>query len=155
MKRAALPAVLTALCAVLSADLSLAQGTYYRWLDDRGNTVHSDRPPPAGTEYETISTTPSFSYTAEDEAQPDPAPAAENQQMAENAGEPRSSVPKLEEKIVKNPESCQRAQENMAALSTRARIRMRNADGEYYFLSEDDKALQIQRAQDTIDVHCE
>ena len=35
---------------------SLAGETYYRWFDDRGNPVHSDRPPEGGTDYEVIST---------------------------------------------------------------------------------------------------
>ncbi len=32
-----------------------AADVYYRWLDDRGNPVHSDRPPPTGTPYEVVS----------------------------------------------------------------------------------------------------
>jgi len=30
--------------------------TFYRWTDERGHTVHSDRPPPKGVKYEVIST---------------------------------------------------------------------------------------------------
>ena len=36
-----------------------ADNTYYRWQDERGNAVHSDRPPPPGIDYEVVSTSSS------------------------------------------------------------------------------------------------
>ena len=48
-------AVTTALF-VLLASYATAEETVYRWSNERGNPVISDRPPPAGIAYEVIST---------------------------------------------------------------------------------------------------
>ena len=41
--------------ALVSAPV-LAGEVYYKWLDERGNPVHSDRPPAKGIKYEVVST---------------------------------------------------------------------------------------------------
>ena len=48
---------------------AVAATNYYRWIDERGNTIHSDRPPPAGVDYEVVRTGASFkdSGTAADD----------------------------------------------------------------------------------------
>ena len=45
-------------CCSLRGSLrpSVADKGYYKWTDARGNPQHSDRPPPAGVEYEFVST---------------------------------------------------------------------------------------------------
>ncbi len=47
----------TAVISLLAlAHNASAQNVYYRWMDDRGNPVHSDRPPPQGVDYEVVKT---------------------------------------------------------------------------------------------------
>jgi hypothetical protein len=55
----------------------------------------------------------------------------------------------------KNPEYCQRARENLNDLSTSARIRVRNAEGEFRFLNEEEKAARKQEAEEAIAAYCE
>ena len=65
-------AVATAVVLIsLSGLAGAAGGTYYRWVDASGTEVNSDRPPPAGIEYETVSTNTNL---LQQEAQPE-APA--------------------------------------------------------------------------------
>ena len=44
------------LLLVLGTVNSSAQTNHYRWVNAQGETVFSDRPPPAGIDYEVVST---------------------------------------------------------------------------------------------------
>jgi hypothetical protein len=133
----------------LCGSLANAGQVVYRWMDSQGNPVNSDRPPPVGTEYEVISTNSSMvrAVDADEGAVPlkvKPSP--------DNQFEPvDTATPKIE----RNPEYCQRAQENLAALDSKVRIQMRNEQGEVHFLTEEERNVQRQKALDTIKVHCE
>lgn len=121
----------------------------YRWVDDRGNPVNSDRPPPKGVDYQVISTNSSMvrPVDAEEGAVPlqvKPSPS--------NDFDPVDASPP---KIEKNPEYCQRARENLETLDLNVRIQMRNEEGEVYFLTEDERAIQRKKALDSIEVNCE
>jgi hypothetical protein len=58
-------------------------------------------------------------------------------------------------KIVKNPEVCAQARENLATLEVAPRVRLRGADGEYRYLTDEERQEQEKRARDTIAVHCD
>jgi hypothetical protein len=123
--------------------------TYYRWKDDRGNPVHSDRPPPKGTAYEVVSTQSSLVRPVEPEKGAVPKKV---QPTVSNDFEPVETKKAM---IEKNPEYCSRAKQNLATLDSSARIRLRNDQGEYRYIDEEEKANQRQQALDTITVHCD
>ena len=152
MKRAIRTCVLTAAAVLLIiSSLSASAGKdYYRWIDERGNPVHSDRPPPKGIDYEVVSTGSSLTrqVSAEEGAVP-----AETKPRVGNEFE-RVDTDQMQV-VEKNPEYCKRAQDNLATLNTAARIRVRNDQGEFRYLDEKEKEMQRQRARDSIAVHCE
>ena len=133
----------------LSGFPALAGGKYYRWVDETGTTVNSDRPPPAGVKYETISGTSSFMYpeAAEREAPaPDEKPVAtQNPEVAKSQTRPM---------LEKNPEYCAQAKKNLEALDTKARIRVPDGNGSYRYIDEDEKAEQRATAEAIIAQHC-
>ncbi len=57
--------------------------------------------------------------------------------------------------IEKNPEYCQRARDNLNTLSKNGRIRLRNDQGEYRYIDEEEKEMQRQNAADAIDAYCD
>jgi hypothetical protein len=141
--------VLAIAVPIFSASFANAGQTVYRWTDDRGNPVNSDRPPPKGVDYEVISTSSSMvrPVDAEEGAVPlEVKPSPDNEFEAVD-----SSPPKIE----KNPEYCKRAQENLETLDLKVRIQMRNEQGEVYFLTEEERDVQRQKALDSIKVNCE
>lgn len=142
--------VATATLAALVFTTSAAGETFYRWNDERGNPVHSDRPPPAGTEYEVINNGSRLVRKVE----------------ANEGAVPATTVPKVGNEftpeaeqtaqlIQKNPEYCARAKENLETLRTNARVRIRNDEGEFYYLNDEEKEAQREKARDLIAVHCE
>lgn len=132
--------------------------TYYRWKDERGRLVVSDRPPEDGAvDYEVISL---GSTTLVRRAQPRQAALAPEPEVAPAPGaDPQGGdTPQetMEVVVPKNPEICAQAQTNLKTLNTSARIRIRDREtGEPRFISEEEREVQRQKARDTIRVHCD
>jgi hypothetical protein len=124
--------------------------TYYRWQDAKGNPVHSDRPPPAGIDYEVINTGSKLvrKVEAEQGAVPATTRSTPSNEFSTQPSEPETTVEK-------NPEYCSRAQANLQTLNTNARVRIRDNNGEYVYLSQEEKDIQRKKAQDLIAVHCD
>ncbi|MEE4145035.1 MAG: DUF4124 domain-containing protein [Halieaceae bacterium] len=134
----------------LSGFPAQAGGKYYRWVDDTGTTVNSDRPPPAGVKYEAISGTPSFMY-AEEEAESAPVP----EDQPAPAAKPEVAKSQTRPMLEKNPEYCEQATKNLEVLNTKARIRVPDGNGNYRYIGEDEKAEQRTTAEAIIAQHCE
>ena len=151
MKRATKTYVFAGAALILSLTsvTAIAGKNHYRWIDDRGNPVHSDRPPPKGIDYEVIST--GSSMVREVDAEEGAVPA----QINPSAGNEFEQVETAKSRIEKNPEYCQRARENLATLNSAARIRLRDNQGELRYISEEEKEEQRQEAREMIAVHCE
>lgn len=132
--------------------------TYYRWKDERGRLVVSDRPPEDGAvDYEVISL---GSTTLVRRAQPEQGALAPEPAVAPAPGaDPQGGdTPQetMEVVVPKNPEICAQAQTNLETLNTSARIRIRDREtGEPRFISEEEREVQRQKARDTIRVHCD
>jgi len=141
-------AAATAFVLALGSATAGADSTYYRWLDARGNPVNSDRPPPAGTPYDVVSTKSNLkrAVSAGEGAVP-----ATVEPSVSNQFDPVKTVA---EPVKKSAEQCKRAQENLETLNSKVRIQIRNDQGELRPLSEEEKEDQRKQAMDTIKVHC-
>ena len=127
-----------------------ANDTHYRWVDKHGNPVHSDRTPPEGTDYEVITSGTSLVRkvnSAEGAVPAETSPSVDNDFNPVDTAKPK--VPE------KNAEYCKRAQDNLATLDSRARIRMKNDQGETYILTEEDKEEKRVEARSVIASACE
>jgi hypothetical protein len=116
---------------------SPADANYYRWVDDSGAAVHSDRPPPEGIEYEMISTSSNLIRTVSLEDDVVPVNSEESSQSA------------------KNPELCKRATTNLESLTNSDKVKVRNDEGEVRFLSPEEIIVQRQTAKAQLSVYCE
>lgn len=136
---------LLAVVAVAYAAATMAQANdeLYRWIDERGQVVISDRPPQAGTPHETLSVKSGRSLNTPAARAPAEASAAPNTPAAPGGDD-----------LVANPETCRIARENLNALETAGRIQKIGDDGEPYFLTEEEKAIEKDRARSLIRVHC-
>ena len=123
--------------------------TYYRWTDERGNPVHSDRPPPKGIDYEVVATDSKLRRPV------DAATGAVPRTVVPTVGndfdppEPMTLTP------VKNPEYCARARENLRVIDVAPRIRTRDDQGEMKILTPEDRNAERQKALAAIEAYCE
>lgn len=127
----------------LAATVTHAADKLYRWTDERGQIVISDRPPEAGTPHETLSVKSGRSLST-------PATAAPAEDTTATGTAPTSQA----DDITANPETCRIARENLNALETAGRIKKIGDDGEPYFLTDEEKEIEKDRARSLIRVHC-
>jgi hypothetical protein len=135
----------------LSGYPAQAGGKYYRWVDETGTTVNSDRPPPAGVDYETIVTNTNLSVHEnkhKKQATLNSQSGQDNKSVSET-----DNITRME--IIKNPDACAAARKNLETLRTNARIRKPDGEGSYRYLNEEEKAEERARAEATISQNCE
>jgi hypothetical protein len=119
--------------------------TLYRWKDGSGVVQLSDRPPPQGTPFETLNVPRSTMPSAVP-----PAPAPSTSTPERERAEPTTSQTEPE----KDPEQCRLARENLFWLENRARVRVRDEEGELVFLTPDEAEEQRRLAEQAVARHC-
>ncbi len=148
--------LIAALAVLLALPATAASSTYYRWKDDQGNLVMSDRPPAdSSIEFETVGPDGSLRR----------APAADGGGTASSRGAGGSATPAREAGEAEaaapssspppDPELCAKARANLRTLESAARIRMQGDDGEMRFLDDEEREAQRQEALRAIEAHCE
>ncbi|MBV1916334.1 MAG: DUF4124 domain-containing protein [Pseudomonadales bacterium] len=150
---------LCAICLTLCMLPSVAQSeqeVYYQWLGADGKLNISDHRPANGIRYQTIKkrVERSSEYSSAEEA--------DNLQKMVNQAEADEQNAELEkkEKMAKSANekarqnNCKNATEEFRVISESARVREVSADGEYRYLSDEEKAARGVRAQDNIDKYC-
>ncbi|MEH6610802.1 MAG: DUF4124 domain-containing protein [Halioglobus sp.] len=140
--------LLTVFCMVLMSSTATAENTYYRWNDDRGQPVHSDRPPPIGTDYEVVSTGSSLIRKVSGDEGAVPA------ETIPRVGNQFDQVDLEPEEVKKNPEYCERARKNLEALDNGTSIGLRNDKGELEPLSDEEIEAQKNKAREAIIKNC-
>ena len=138
------------LFAAVAASVPAVAEVHYRWLNERGTPVHSDRPPPKGVDYEVVSTDSGLKRVVSGEE------GAVPLEVKSRVGNEFESVDTEEDQRgQKNPELCQRARDNLDALENSDNLRMRNDEGEVRGLTPEDVETQSKLAQAQIGVYCE
>lgn len=122
--------------------------TLYRWNDENGNPVMSDRPPPVGTTYTTINSSRYGGGASQPLSTASQAPSNEQAMVTTNSIAP-SEVAK------KDPALCSQAKDSIFKLETFARIRTTDDDGTVRFLSDAERDDRLQRAQSIAAAYCE
>lgn len=136
--------------AITAGNSGFAGTTHYRWINDRGEPVYSDRPPPKGVDYEVISTSSKFkrAVTAEEGAVP-----LETESRVGNEFDQINTD--ANKRLKKKPELCQRARDNLEALSSAPQVKVRNDQGEVRLLSPEEMEIEKQTAEAQVGVYCE
>ena len=129
----------------------------YRWVDDNGNPVLSDRPPETGVPYTEVGVDTGFRRypkpVADEAAEPGaqaPAGSTSNSLAANATGGQSARV----EVVEAQPALCERAKDNIFKLETFPRMRVQDDDGEVRFMSDEERATQLATAYKVRDANC-
>ena len=146
MKIKLLPVSVSVIFTILA--LPVLGENYYRWIDDKGRPVYSQTPPPKGVDYTVESTTSKAVRKVSGQEGAVPA------ETAPTVGNEFVQASRAKQEASKNPDACRRAQDNIAAIDRGVQIKMRDQNGDLKVLSEEETAIQRQKALDTAAVHC-
>ncbi len=155
------PRLVIALVAALLAVSSLPAGAdkIYRWVDENG-VVNYTQQKPRDTESEAIVTNTGAPRTVSETA---PAPIAtsaatgeelspEQQKMLDGL---RAAEQARQDEIAQiKADNCQQSRDVLSRLTLKNRIRVKDANGEYAMMPEDERQRRISEAQKNIALYC-
>jgi hypothetical protein len=142
-----------AIAAVLLA--SGVEAATYKWVDETGQTVYSQSPPPSGS-----------ATRIERQAAPDPAEGErlreglrrEIEQSYDAAAEREqrdAQRQKAEAQRRTRAKNCEIARKNLAALGGLSRRQFNTPEGDYQTLTDDERQRRIREARDNIEKYCD
>lgn len=150
----------TGVCLLVSMS---AHAQVYEWRDASGQVMYSDRPPPGVDARVVRGTTQRLTPPAPAPAAAAPAPAAQKT-LADRALEFRQrreadAAAEAERKQLASQETekdaaCTQSRSHLTALESGARISRYNSKGEREFLSDQERATEIERTRKQLEQHC-
>ena len=149
-----LVAAMIIVAAGLSGTLIASEKGYYKWKDSGGRPQHSDRPPPAGVEYVFVSTETGRSRLVTVEESRTSSGSSTAAPAMPKPQQPTPTAAEQQVVIEKNPALCDQARANIDTLNSKARVRIRDAEGGIRYLTPEEKDVQRQKAVDLMAVHC-
>ena len=136
--------------------MPVSAGTTYRWVDQNGNPVLSDRPPEAGIPYTKVGLDTGFRRYAKpvapEVAAPDDAATASSPASPSKSSDQVTSDTTV--LVEADPDLCDRARDNIFKLETFPRMRVRDDSGEVRFMSDEERAEQLATAYEVRDANC-
>ena len=136
---------------------SAAANPTYRWVDDNGNPVLSDRPPETGVPYTEVGVDTGFRRypkpIATETTEPDGQASANSTSTSLTANATVGQATRVEV-VEAQPALCEQAKDNIFKLETFPRMRVRDADGAVRFMSDEERASQLATAYTVRDANC-
>ncbi len=133
--------ILSLMGLLVSSHALTAPEKVYKWTDEKGQVHYSERPP-FGMQAEAIKPEIGHSEPVNYGA------ATDNKVKEEKTAD-------AGKKALKDPERCAAARKNLDTLKTYARIKVKDENGEYRFLTQDEKQQNTNEAAKAIEESCE
>ena len=147
-----------AACVALALSQTASANTTYRWVDQNGNPVLSDRPPEAGVPYTEVGVESGFKRYPKPTGMNEP-DVNESDATGESPTAPSSpsaaSSPTRIEVVSPQPDLCDQAQDNIFKLETFPRMRVQDENGEVRFMTDEERSAQLAAAYRVRDANCD
>jgi hypothetical protein len=138
-------------CVVLAVPVEAA---IYKWVDESGQTVYSETPPPKGTAASRLK-------------EPPPPPVDPNTAMGSlrnraeafeqrqgKRDEEKSEARQSAEDKKQTQEKCDKVRQNLETLTVHTQVREKTGESEYTVLSEEQRQAKIKKMQDYLQKEC-
>ncbi|TQV71208.1 DUF4124 domain-containing protein [Exilibacterium tricleocarpae] len=139
---------------VMLAGLGIATasaGEVYRWVDDDGGINYTAHPP-KNRPSEKVMKFKKRGKTASTPAGDSASATAPAQPRQPAAGDPLTA--RAEPTKNRDPERCNIARKNLETLRQNARVRIKEAEGEFRYLTPEEHSERIKESQQAIDESC-
>ena len=130
-----------------------AQAQIYQWQDENNRTVISDMPPTGKVRQQRKieAETPAANATADKTA------ADRELEFRKRQKESREAAEKAEKEqraSTQKKEDCETARRALQVLESGERLALRDSKGERYFMDDAQRAQEIAKARESVQVHC-
>jgi len=125
----------------------------YRWVDENGVTVYSQKPPPAGPVTE-IKPPPPPAISPEEAQRRLDAQKQRIEDYREDQALEKKAASKKKAESERLKRNCEAAKRNLAGLIARPHARRRGADGEYRYITEEARQKKMQEEKEHIQENC-
>ncbi len=132
-----------------------AWGTVYRWVDENGQVVYSQTPPPPGREARTVAPPPPPAESPEVARQRIKKQLETLDKLDEKRRKTREEAQKKEEEARKKAEICQRARNNLNLLTSRPPNTLFKVGKEYKRFTPDERNKKIEQMKKLIQQTCD
>ena len=145
-------------CWALALSHPAPANTTYRWMDQNGNPVLSDRPPEAGVPYTEgevgggFRRYPQPTGINEPDVNESDATGASSTALSSPSA---ASSPTHIEIVSPQPDLCDQAQDNIFKLETFPRMRAQDENGEVRFMTDEERSAQLATAYRVRDANCD
>lgn len=138
-------------CALLVAP---AEAAIYKWVDENGQTVYSETPPPKGTAATRLKEAPPppVDPNAAMESLRNRAEAFDERQ--EERGEQENETQQSTEREKQIQENCERLRNNLEVLTTNNQVREKTGENQYSVLGEEQRQARIKETRERIQKEC-
>lgn len=153
------PIQLFAAIAILLATATVA-AQVYKWVDKDGKVQYSDMPPPAGattmSSQRLTSSASSAPVAADDKAaqKKPPDPVKDYDKRRTDAAEKQKKDDAADKLAAQKKEACENARGYYKTLEVGGKISKTDANGERYFLEDDQIKQELANAQKTVTENC-
>jgi hypothetical protein len=143
----------------LAACAASVQAQVYKWVDKDGKVQYSDQPPPpdaAKSALQKVISTSSSAPAAQSDKAAEKAPdkGKEFEKRRSESAEKQKKADEASKLAGQKQESCDSARAHLKNLEVGGRISKIDANGERYFLDDDQFQQEIAQAQDVIAESC-
>jgi hypothetical protein len=150
---------IAAMVFALAACTASVQAQVYKWVDKDGKVQYSDQAPPPDVTKSTvqkgISTSSSSPAVQSDKAaEKAPDKGKEFEKRRSDSADKQKKADEASKLAGRKQESCEDARANLKGLEAGGRISKTDANGERYFLDDDQRQQEIARAQDVMAESC-
>lgn len=147
-----------AACVALALSQTVSANTTYRWVDQNGNPVLSDRPPEAGIPYTEIGVDSGFKRYPKPTGINEPdvnESGAAGASSTDSSSASAASSPARIEIVLPQPDLCDQAQDNIFKLETFPRMRVQDENGDVKFMTDEERSAQLATAYRVRDANCD
>ena len=127
----------------------------YRWVDDEGNTVYSQLPPPDGRNMKAIAPPPPPAESHEEAREKLDQQIKQLNEAGEKRLKDKEAAAKKQADAQHNKQQCTNARSNLEAINNRPpQTLFQTGDDEYKRFTPEQRAAQIKQANEIIKKHC-
>jgi hypothetical protein len=139
------------ICVLLAIS---AEAAIYKWVDENGQTVYSETPPPRGTSATRLKDAPPPPVDPNEAMNSLRSRADAFEKRQEERSNAENETQQSAEREKQTRENCERLRKNLETLSNNPQVREKTGEDDYRVVPEEERQARIQETRERIQKEC-